>query len=152
MQKIAKTATNAQKIEFIKSADQFASVQLLIKSAGFDLSSLSEEQLNLMISNEGAWEKTPLTEELIAYNFSVETTERKSCAGFVQAEIDSQGLAIPENASWKKIRLTLESFCLSTVDEQDFIKVVTQSWVDANNLICRTSVGEKSPTTVEIAK
>ena len=152
MQKIAKTATTAQKIAFITSADQFGSVQLLIKSAGFDLATLSEEQLNLMIANENSWEKTPLTEELIAYNFSVETTERKSCAGFVQAEIDSQGLAIPENASWKKISLKFDTFCLSTVDEQDFVKVVCQSWIDANNLICKTSVGEKSPTTAEIAK
>ena len=152
MNKIAKTATIDQKIEFIKSADQFGSVQLLIKSVGLDLSTLSEAQLDQMISNERAWAKTPLTEELIAYNFSVETTERKSCAGFVQAEIDSQGLAIPENPVWKKISLKFDTFCLSTVDEQDFVKVVCQSWIDANNLICKTSVGEKSPTTAEIEK
>jgi hypothetical protein len=151
MNKIAKSATIDQKIEFIKSADQFGSVQLLIKSVGLDLSTLSETQIDQMIGNESAWEKTPLTEELIAYNFSAETTERKSCAGFVQAEIEKQGLAIPENASWKKISLKFDTFCLSTVDEQDFIKVVTQSWVDANNLICKTSVGEKFPTTAEIA-
>lgn len=149
---IALDSDRQSMIDFIAKDSKFASIQMLVKSAGFKLESLEDSQLRQMIVNEKGFAARKLAAELIAYDFSVDVQPRKSMAGLVAAELDSQNIETAEKQEYQKLTLTLSTFAADGVDFLNLANHVIQLWVDHCDIICKTDVGEKSPTTKTLSK
>lgn len=138
--RLDKNASRDEMIDFISKNERFASIQMLVKSAGFKVESLEDANLRQMITNEGGWLPTYLGNETILKDFTVEDIDKKSLSWMVKAELNHQGIEIDDDAAKEYTETKVIFSVFRKASSEYSIDDITQAIVNSVDIVCRTSI------------